>query len=183
MIPLSRIALGIACVVITKHPLSSPTTAQPDPELVGTWHERGNTDELDIFSIKNAHWMHLEIRKAHQPAENHDFFVSVVDNERYMNIPDVVKEMPGYTIVRYRTIAGRGIMTTWGIDQDKAAKCVRAGLLEGRVSTNSPTNSKPAHPDVDVTLSGNSKSLADFIQQRGISVLFSDKGSTLCRIR
>jgi hypothetical protein len=183
LVPALAVGLALSsCVVDSDHPLISPAVAQPDPQLVGTWHTKAKVDEIITFSIKNAHWMHVEDVKAGKPAETHDFTVAVINGERYMQFHHYDESMPEYAFLRYRMIAGRGVMTTWSMDSDKAARLVRAGALKGVVHQTSSKGS-PKWTNVDVTLTAGSPALAKFLGEDGPHTLFSNEGSNLYRLR
>jgi hypothetical protein len=183
-------AFGIAacllltsCVVTSDHPLSSPETSQPDPGLIGTWGDKGENDDVYVFTIKNGHWMHYEQRKDGKRQMACDFFVTSLDGRTYMNLLDLDKNYPGYTVIRYEILTGRGVLMSWGIDQDKAAAAVRAGRLKGTVYVNKGMLGQPPHHDVDVRLKADSDTLAAFIRDEGVGTLFADKNNDLYRLR
>ncbi len=177
-----------ACVTISENPLSSPETAQPDPKLVGTWQEKGDADETMAFTIKDAHWMHLEDRKKNHPSESYDLFITVIDGHRFLNALRLGNDDQGhplkkaYFILRYE--ASDRVFSTWMIDQDKAADAVRSGKLKGTIhqDKNAMKVGDPPHPDFDVELQDSGENMVKFIQHAGPKALFSDKRSEMIRV-
>jgi hypothetical protein len=177
-----------ACTTMSENPLSSPGSARPDPALVGSWQEKGDKDEILEFTIKDAHWMHLEDRKKDRPPESYDLFVTEIDGFRFLNVQyydtddkgHPVKQ--GYYLVRYE-ISGKRL-ATWWLDQDKAANAIRTGRLKGIIhqDKNPMMVGKPPHPDVDVTLQDSGANLIKFIRQAGAKAIFSDRHSDLYRV-
>jgi hypothetical protein len=163
-----------SCVVTSENPIAGPEASCSDPELVGTWHSKDKDDEIVVFSVKNAHRMHVLDGSTGKPTQAHDFSVAVIDGEKYMQFHDYDETLPGFTFVRYRMIQGRGVMTTWLMDTKKAAKLVQSGALKGVVQKNTGT-------DIDVRLICTATELAEFLHIHGPDTLFSDKGSNLYR--
>ena len=172
-----------SCEVISEHPLSSPKTARPDPKLVGRWHEKGVTDETLEFTMKDAHWMHLEDRKKNRPTESYDLFVTVIDGNHFLNARHIDKTDPSgatksdYFIVRYEVTDH--VLSTWWMDEDKVEAAIQSGRLKGIVDEDKKDN-RP-HPDVDVTLQDTGENLVKFIRHTSTEALFSDKNSELYR--
>jgi hypothetical protein len=176
-----------SCEVTSENPLSSPATAQPDPKLVGRWHEKGAKDEILEFTVKDAHTMRLEDRKRNQPSESYDVFVSIIGGHHFLNARHIDNDDPSgatksdYFIVRYEV--SDHILTTWWLDQDKVAEAINSGRLQGvvRQDKDSSKAGHPAHSDVDVTLRDSGRNLANFIRRNSVDALFSDKSSELYR--
>ena len=99
-----------------------------------------------------------------------------------MNLRSVDEKAPGYAILRYEVVTGRGVLMTWGMDEDKTAAAVRAERLQGTIHTTDNQAGKMHYTDTDVTLRGNSETLARFIHDEGVDALFSDKHGELYRI-
>lgn len=192
---LFRLLVGFAscplltsCIATSENPLSSPDTAVPDPKLVGTWHEKGDNDETLEFTVKNAHWMHLEDRKTNKPPESYDMFVTVIDGHRFLNVRPLGNEDQGlppnkeYYIIRYEVTDH--VFSTWWLDQDKAAEVVRSGKLKGTIRQNKNPSmiGKPPHPDVDVVLQDSGANMVKFIRHAGFKSLFSDDASKMIRV-
>lgn len=190
------LSLGLAlclllssCVVTSDNPLSPPETAKPDRMLLGRWQSKDSPDEINIFTIKDEHWMHLEVRKKNQPSESYDLFPTIVGNNQFLNVIELGTDdkghptKMGYFIVRYE-ISPDYVFSTWMMDQDKAAALVRAGKLKGIVhqDKNASMVGQPPHPDVDVTLQDTGENIAKFIQRHGVKALFSDKPGVMSRI-
>ena len=177
-----------SCITTSENPLSSPETAQPDPKLVGSWHEKGDTDETLEFTTKGAHGMHLEDRKKNKPPESYDMFVTVIDGNRFLNVQYFDKDDKGhaakcgYYIVHYK-VSGR-ILSTWWLDQDKTAEVVRTGKLKGifQQDKNPMMIGNPPHPDVNVTLQDSGANMVKFIRNAGPKALFSDKADEMFRV-
>jgi len=177
-----------SCVTTSDNPLSSPDAAQPDPKLIGTWHEKGDNDETMEFTIKDAHWMHVEDRKKDKPSESFDLFVTLIDGHRFLNVIHVGNDEQGHPfkkeffIIRYE--AANKLFTMWLIDQDKAATAVRAGKLKGtiREDKNGMMTGNPPHHDFDVELQDSGENMVHFLQHEGPKALFSDKPSEMIRV-
>lgn len=175
-----------SCVATSENPLSSPETAQPDPKLVGIWHEKGDSDETYEFTVKDAHWMHVEDRKKDKPSESYDMFVTVIDGNCFLNARHVGLDEQGhpfkkeYFIMRYEVTSH--VFSTWMLDQDKAADSVRSGKLKGTIHENQSTVGNPPHPDVDVFMQDSGANLVKFIQHNGPKALFSDKPGVMLRV-
>jgi len=176
-----------SCVATSENPLSSPETAQPDPKLVGTWHEKCDADETFEFTVKDVHWMHVEDRKKDKPAEFYDLFITVIDGNRFLNVRHVGLDEQGhpfkkeYFVMRYEVTDH--VFSTWMLDQDKAAEAVRSRKLKGRVHQNQSTVGNPPHPDVDVFLQDSGANVAKFIHDNGPRALFTDKPSEMVRVK
>ena len=177
-----------SCVTTSEYPLSSPEMAQPDPKLVGTWHEKSDNDETFEFTVKDAHWMHIKGRKKDKPGDSYDTFVTVIDGNRYLNVRLLGKDEQGHPpkkeffLFRYE-VAGH-VLTTWDIDQDKADEAVRTGKLKGtiRQDKNAMKVGNPPHPDFDVLLQDSGVNMVKFIQHARPKALFSDKASEMVRV-
>ena len=178
-----------SCVATSENPLSSPETAQPDPKLVGTWHEKGDPDpnETYEFTVKDAHWMHVEDREKDKPPESYDMFVTVIDGNRFLNVRHVGLDEQGHPfkkeffIMRYEVTSH--VFSTWMLDQDKAAEDVRSGKLKGTIHQNQSTVGNPPHPDVDVFLQDSGTNLVKFIHENGPKALFSEKPGKMLRVQ
>jgi hypothetical protein len=175
-----------ACVATSENPLSSPETAQPDPKLIGTWHEKGDNNESYEFTLKDAHWMHVEDRKNDKPVESYDMFVTVIDGNRFLNVRHVGLDEQGhpfkkeYFVMRYEVT--NHVFSTWMLDQDKAAAAVRSGKLKGTVQENQSKVGNPPHSDVDVFLQDSGANMVKFIHENGPKALFSDKPCVMLRV-
>ncbi|MEI9998342.1 MAG: hypothetical protein WDO13_03830 [Verrucomicrobiota bacterium] len=99
-----------------------------------------------------------------------------------MNIRNLDPKQPGYTLMRYETITGRGVLMTWGIDPDLAARAVRAGRLKGAIFESHSTVAR-ANRDVDVRFQSDSEALAQFVREEGFQALFTKAGTPLYRLR
>lgn len=181
-----------SCVVTSDNPLSPPETAKPDVKLLGKWQSKDDADEIYFFTIKDAHWMHLEVQKKDHPSDSYDLFPTIVGNHEFLNVIQLVKDdkgnitKQGYYIVLYDISPDR-VLSTRLMDQDKAAALVKAGKLKGIVKQNGDTSSQsplaPSHTDVDVTLQSTGADLVAFIEKSGTKSLFSDKPSTMVPIK
>ena len=178
--------LLVSCVTVSRHPLSSPETAVPDPKLIGSWHAKGDSDEVMEFTVKNEHWMHLEDRKKNRPTDSYDLFATVIDGDQFLNVRYKGKDEDGenvkcYYIIRYKISGDR--LTTWWMDLDKTAAAVRSGKLKGTVKEDKKLMvGQPPHPDVDVTLKDSGENIVKLIRSAGVDALFSKKGDDLYRI-
>ena len=166
-----------SCVVTSEKPLAGPESGQIDPQLVGVWHTKEKNDETYTFSIRDEHTMRVVEKEAGKPAKTHDFF-DRGDQWRdcYMQFLDYDESSPGYLFVRYRMISGRGVVTTWIMDSQKAAVLVRSGALKGKVL-------KTYGDDVDVKLTGDGAELGRFLSTHSLDALFRDAGGNLYRLR
>jgi len=175
-----------SCVTTSEYPLSSPGTAQPDLKLVGTWHEKGDNDETYEFTVKDAHWMHIENRKEDKPPESYDMFVTVIDGNRFLNVRHVGNDEQGHPfkkeffILRYEVTDH--VLSTWMLDQDKAAAAVRSGKLKGTIHQNQSMVGNPPRPDVDVFLQDSGENMVKFIHENGPKALLSDKADKMLRV-
>lgn len=132
-----------------------------------------------MFSIKNTHWMHVEIKETGKPTQAFDFTVAIVGGQQYMQVHDA-QDTHGYFIMRYEINAARTDLKTWAMDSDKAVKIVNARLLHGTFQHNYPKGSLLAQ-DVDVTLTDDSPALQKFLTEKGPGAIFCDKGGELQR--
>jgi hypothetical protein len=172
-----------SCVTTSENPLSSPETAQPDPKLVGTWHNNGDADESFVLTVKDAHWMHIENRKKDKPTESYDMFVTVIDGHRFLNVRQLGNDEQGHPfkkeffLIRYQVTDH--VLSTWFMDQDKADEAVRSGKLKGTIHPGK--NPTMAGPDEDVVLQDSGANIVKFIQHGGPKALFSDDASEMIR--
>jgi hypothetical protein len=181
-----------SCVVTSDNPLSPPETAKPDVKLLGKWQSKDDPDEVDFFTIKNEHWMHLEIQKKDRPSDSYDLFPTIIGKQKFLNVIQLVKDdkgnitRQGYYIVLY-DISPDHVLSTRLMDQDKAAALVKSGKLKGIVKQNGDSSSssplRSSHPDVDITLQSTGADLIKFIQNSGTEAFFSDKASTMTPIK
>jgi hypothetical protein len=165
-----------SCVVTSEHPLVGPDSTTVDPKLVGVWHTKEKNDQIDTFSIKDAHTMRVVEKEAGKPAKTHFFTIASINGENYMQLLNYDESTPGYLFVRYRIIPGRGVVTTWVMDSTKVAALVRLGALNGKVL-------KTYGEDVDVKLIGDGADLARFLSTHSPDALFRDEGGNLYRLR
>jgi hypothetical protein len=176
------------CVTVSDNPLSSPEASRPDPNLIGTWHEKGVTDETIEFTMTDAHWMHVKDTKKDKPASEYDLLATTIDGQHFFSCRPVGLDEQGhrfkeqYYIFRYE-ISGKTFSQFW-LDQDKAAAAIRSGKLKGVIHQLDKVTmgGNPPHPDFDVTLQDSTENLAKFIQKEGPKALFNDKSSELVRM-
>ncbi len=191
------LALGMAlclvltsCMVTSDNSLSPPETAKPDIKLLGKWQTKDD-DDVYCFTIKDEHWMHLEVLKKNQPSDSYDLFPTTIGKQKFLNVIQLVKDdkgeitRQGYYIVLYN-ISPDHVLTTRIMDQDKAAALVKAGKLKGIVKRNGDSSTAnplaPSQPDVDVTLQDSGADLVKFIEKSGTKSLFRDKPGTMTPI-
>ena len=201
--PLS-LALGLAsCLLLSScnpvdslRPLSSPATAQPDPQLVGTWVMKKDPDQTMLrFSIVKGAWMRVDITSAKDAAkrksagkpESYDFFPTTIGKNHFLNVVMIEKDAQGdsvkhYVFLRYEFSFGHKLQM-WIMDEDEVSDAIDDGKLKGIVHEDKDLMvGKPPHPDADVTIQDTSANIVKFIQGADLDDLFENKLNTLYRV-
>lgn len=178
-----------SCIVTSENPLSTPANAEADPKLLGDWYGK-KEQNLFRFTMRKSPWMHVDIisSKPGDKMDSYDFYPTTIGNNNYLNVVITGKDDDGkptkaYTFIRYTISHGRALQM-WKISQDVTAAAVKAGKLKGTVHQDkSPMMvGTPPRPDVDVSLTGSTASLAKYVRNADVSTLFSDKMEPLYRV-
>ena len=189
-------ALGLAlclllssCIVTSDNPLGSVDNAEADSRLLGDWYGK-KEQNMFRFTMKKGPWMHVDIisSKPGDKMDSYDFYPTTIGKNTYLNVvitgkDDQDKPTKAYTFVRY-TITRNRVLQMWRISQDVTAAAVRAEKLKGTVhqDKNPMMVGTPPRPDVDVSLTDSTTTLAKFVRNADVSTLFSDKMEALYRV-
>jgi hypothetical protein len=127
------------CVPYSDHPLTAPSAAIDDPDLIGNWYadDDGKRNLIRISRGKAPGQVRvlLEEEDETEPADLSKLsgHLGEIAGKRYMNLrsDDPDDDVPGFIFVRYAIAEGRlGIAIS---DPTKLEQAIESGKLEGEI--------------------------------------------------
>jgi hypothetical protein len=174
-----------SCTLLTEHPLSDEKTSKPDEGLIGDWIIEGSKNEIWRVirrpGTKNS--LELTIEQAGKEKQGpFTVFTTIVGQDRYMTVEEIDPDTrdKSYSISRYAWI-DRDTLQPFALDQERAAKAISAGELQGKVTTKKGLLGTTD----EVTVTGSPQSIADYLKKHGREVFPApeDKTDTIKFVR
>lgn len=172
-----------SCMTESTQPISSPTTAVPDPRFIGDWKGGKDGDEIYRFIPTKTAWMHVVVIP---PQTNHgpqsptsycDAFPSTIGKNTFLNVllrDDSGKLSKNYVLLRYKFAHNNRHIRMWTMSQDGPVSAIEAGKLKGKIEEDRFSK--------NVLLQDTSANILQFIQKSNLSDLFDEELEPLQRV-
>jgi|SRR5215470_5880968 len=171
---LSAVLAG--CMPESKEPLAPPSSALPEPRLVGTWFARMDDDQVYLkIRQRDGNWFDIASFDTAKDGKDtlvyYRGYITQAGSRRIANLQEIGSGTNGYFFATYRLESANRLVVRF-VGEKAVADAIKAGRLKGEVKESSLGN--------DVTISDEPAHIADFLAGADAATLF-DKSLTFTR--